>query len=353
MPAFRPTPAARRVFAALPLILACAGVGAPAAAQGLAPSAGITGVSNPASTVCARDGAGSTWCTVADRAGRFRITAAGNMSETATRRLPRSGILTVFNPNCERARAIVNRGGPRRGGGPWLDVRCRPEGCMRAPQGLLAYYPFDEVSADSGADHPNAAAPAALRLRGEIHDSGRVLGGLGLDRSGWAEGGAGKNVGEGDFSIAVWVRAPAGGWGSFGTLLDKRDRNPYYRGYHVVLGGEPLVQLADGRRAGGYHNYLSGISGSRLENGAWHFLVVTVERASRQGVRWYLDSEPAGVAGDATLHPGSLSNAEPLYVGRHSFSSGGFRGSLDELQIYNRVLAPEEVAELFGRHICR
>jgi hypothetical protein len=110
MAPFRPTPAARRELSALLLILTCAGVGDPAAAQGPALRAGITGVSNPASTVCARDNAGATWCTVANRAGRFRITRAGNAPGTATGRLPRSGMLTVFNADCERAGVIVDRG---------------------------------------------------------------------------------------------------------------------------------------------------------------------------------------------------------------------------------------------------
>jgi hypothetical protein len=85
-------------------------------------------------------------------------------------------------------------------------------------------------------------------------------------------------------------------WSAFGTLLDKRDWRPI-RGYHTVLyGNGALVQLADGGRFGGWYNYDSGIDGACLRNGAWHFLVVTVERASPQGVRWYLDSDPLRVS---------------------------------------------------------
>jgi hypothetical protein len=351
MPSFHPTPAARYGLAALLLILASAGVRDPATGQGPGRRAGITGVSNPASTVCARDSAGASWCTVADSTGMFRITRVGVAPGTAKGRPPRSGTLTVFNPDCKRAGIAVDPEGVRRSGGPWLNVSCQPAGCLRAPQGLLAYYAFDGESQDSAADQPNAAAPAALRLRGAARDVGRVRGGLRLDGDGWAEGGEGKNVGVGDFSLAVWVRNTKDSWGSFGTLLDKRDWNPI-RGYHLVLnGGGPLVQLADAGRFGNYH---SGIGGNRLANGAWHFLVVTVERASPRGVRWYLDAEPAGVVADPTGHRGSLSSASRLLVGRHStHSSGSFRGSLDELQIYNRVLTPEEVAQLFARSICR
>jgi hypothetical protein len=263
-------------------------------------------------------------------------------------------VFTVYNPDCERAGVSVDRGGPLRNGGAWLDVRCRPEGCARAPQGLVAFYPFDEASGDSAADLANAADAAALRLHGVVRESGRVMGGVHLPWSTWAEGAPGKNLGTGDFSIALWARIAPGA--SFGlvSLLDKRDLSPI-RGYHLALsGGEPLVQLADAGIFDGWYNYHSQIPGTRVMDGAWHFLAVTVARASHEGIRWYLDGAPAGMVADPTDRPGSLSSASPLFVGRRSFSNDGWMdGSLDELQIYSRVLSPDEISVLLTRQICR
>jgi hypothetical protein len=314
------------------------------------PDAGIAGVSNANSTVCARDAAGTTWCARADAAGAFRITRAAVPPGTGTGDLPPQGQFAVYNVDCRGAGKPVDRSGPQRNGGAWLDVRCTPEGCVAPPSGLLAWYRFDEAGGDTVADFADAAAPSTLRTQGAAaRVSGRVLGGLELRGSGYAAGGADKNLGTGDFSIALWIRH--GVDGSLSTVLDKRDPGPI-RGYHILLYGyEPLIQLADGGAVGGWFNYHSGFES--IPDGKWHFLVVTVQRASSKGVRWYYDGVPAGNAGDPTGRQGSLDSASPLLVGRHSFHGSGMRGAVDELQIVNRVLTPDEISTLYTRHSCR
>lgn len=322
------------------------------APTGPPPDAGIAGVSDANSIVCARDAAGTSWCTQADAAGAFRITRADVPQGTGTGTIPVQGQLMVYNLGCRAVGKPVNRGGVQRNGGDWLNVRCRPKGCVAAPSGLLAWYRFDETAGDSVADYASAAAPSTLRVQGSAAwVPGRVLGGLRLNEgNAYASGGADKNVGTGDFSIALWIRH--GFDGSFSTVLDKRDSSPI-RGYHILLYGyEPLIQLADaGEVNGGWFNYHSGFEA--IPDGQWHFLVVTVQRASTTGVRWYYDGVPAGTAGDPTGRQGSLSSAAPLQVGQHSFGGRGMIGSVDELQIVNRVLTPAEIYTLYVRHSCR
>jgi hypothetical protein len=319
------------------------------------PDPGIAGVSNANSTVCARDGAGTTWCTRADATGAFWITRADAAPGTATGNLPRQGQFTVYNVDCLGVAKTVDRSGPQPNGGAWLDVRCTPDGCVAPPTGLLAWYRFDEIGGDTVADFGNAAPSAALGLHGQAaHVPGRVLGGLQLSyNDGYAQGSAATNLGTGDFSIAVWLRGdPAPGW-AFSTLLDKRDNDgSALRGYHMVVDDyEPLIQLADGGAYGGWYNYHAGFRVA--PDGEWHFLVVTVQRASDTGLRWYYDGVPAGDVADPTARQGSLSSTSPLLVGRHSFYGSGFSGAVDELQIVNRVLSPAEIATLYTRHSCR
>ncbi|MBV9772490.1 MAG: LamG domain-containing protein [Gemmatimonadetes bacterium] len=166
----------------------------------------------------------------------------------------------------------------------------------------------------------------------------------------YGEGGTDKNLGTGDFSIAFWVRIPSRDNYGEVVVLDKRVQNPY-RGYHLVIrDGSPLIQLADGGPWNGWYNYDSEIPAWAILDEEWHFLVVTVQRASRQGIRWYLDGIPAGLAKDPTDRQGSLSNEAPLLVGRHAFSISSSPGELDELQILNRVLSPNEVSTQFTRY---
>jgi len=343
-----------RTLAVAALLVHAACGDAPTAQTPPPPDAGVAGVSNPGSTVCARDAAGVTWCSVADAAGNFRITRAEAAPGTGTGTLPIAGVLTVYNPDCQGAGKAVDRGGAQRNGGDWLDVHCRPDGCAAALPGLLAWYPFDDAGADFTADQPNAAPASALALHGVTRESGRVLGGLRFSGSGWAEGAAGKNVGTGDFSIALWLRVNPNDAGAIISVLDKRVLSPY-RGYHLALYfGEPLLQLADGAPPGEWTNYHSAIDAGRVADGAWHFVVVTVERAPNPAVRWYLDGATAGFVGNPFGRPGSLDSDSPLVLGRRSFSSDGWMtGMLDELQIATRVLTPAEVSALYTRHTCR
>jgi hypothetical protein len=301
--------------------------------------------------VCAGNTAGTTWCVQANAAGAFRITRAEVPPGTGTGDLPAQGQFMVYNVDCRGAGKPVDRSGPQPNGGDWLDVRCTPDGCVAPPAGLLAWYRFDETAGDSVADYANAAAPSTLRVQGRAaRVPGRVLGALELqDKTAYAAGGADKNVGTGDFSIALWLRH--GFEGSFSTVLDKRDEKPY-RGYHILLyGSEPLIQLADGGGVGGWFNYYAGFQ--IKPDMQWHYLVVTVQRASSTGVRWYYDGVPTGVVRDPTGRQGSLDSASPLLVGRHSFGESGMVGAVDELQIVNRVLTPAEISTLYARHSCR
>ena len=317
------------------------------------PDAGVQGVSNANVTVCARNEAGTTWCTRTNAEGGFRITHADAAPGTGTGDLPASGIFTVYTVDCPAGGRTVDRGGAQRNGGTWLDVRCTPDGCMAAPAGLLAWYRFDETAGDSAADFANAAGASPLRLLGGRHAAGRVLGGLELDSDTYAQGTSDKNLGTGDFSIAFWMRLRPESASAFASVIDKRDEWPI-RGYHIaVSGGEPLIQLADAGEFNGWYNYHSEMGGA-FADGQWHHLAVTVQRASTTGLRWYLDGAPVGTVADPTGRQGSLNSAAPLLVGGHSFySGGGLDGTVDELQIVGRALAAAEISALHTRHACR
>lgn len=315
---------------------------------------GITGVTNPNAIVCARNAAGTAWCSQADGAGIFRIVNGSVAPGTGTGALPVGGVLALFTVDCRNRETPVDRDGAQRNGGAWLDVSCMPQGCVAPPSGLRAWYTFDEAGGDSAMDlaHPGSADVARLSEAG--HVSGRVLGGLALVSSaGHARAPASRNLGTDDFTIAMWVRLdPAAA--SWSTLLDKRDVSPI-RGYHIALsGGEPLIQLADASPLdGGYYNYHSGIFDG-LADGTWHHLAVTVRRSAVEGVRWYLDGRAAGVVHNPRDRQGSLDSSAPLFIGRHSYSEGtGPGGAVDELMIVGRVLTPEEIATVHARSLCR
>ncbi|HXO20328.1 MAG TPA: LamG domain-containing protein [Thermoanaerobaculia bacterium] len=155
----------------------------------------------------------------------------------------------------------------------------------------------------------------------------------------------------GNFSIDAWIRVdPLGS--TVMTILDKRTGSPpAIKGYHlfVLLGTEDCVglQLADGAGSGLSNYHSPGMP--TLTDGNWHHIAVTVRRTEQAGIRWYHDGVLIGVS-DPTDRLGSLESNSPLRIGTRTADptlTGWFKGDLDELEIFNRVLTPEEVATIF------
>jgi hypothetical protein len=150
---------------------------------------------------------------------------------------------------------------------------------------------------------------------------------------------------QGNFSIAVWIRASTS---QFGTIVDKRTLGtlPNVHGYLLMQWGNGLLlQLADGAGSSGYYNYtVSPPPGINLTDGNWHFVGVSVTRASTTGLAFYIDNWQSPFQ-NPTGRMGSLVNNSPLRIGASTGSSptNFFSGYMDELQMWNRALTGPEM----------
>jgi hypothetical protein len=83
-------------------------------------------------------------------------------------------------------------------------------------------------------------------------------------------------------------------------------------------------------------------------DGRWHFVAVTVNRSSPTGITFYLDKLPPEYASpipySGTVTPPSTI---PLRVGG-SATGGFFKGCIDEVELFNRELAPAEITALYN-----
>jgi len=158
-----------------------------------------------------------------------------------------------------------------------------------------------------------------------------------------------------DFSIDTWIQI-AGNPTAPEVILDKRGGTPL-RGYELAYLSTPStsigqlgLELADGS---GVTDYIS--PNVSLEGGDWHHIAVVVQRAPTTGtITWYVDGQclgsPTCTTSNPSASPGSLVTTTPLRIGAAFASTGwtGFLdGALDELEIYNRVLTPQEVHDLY------
>ncbi|WP_010245160.1 LamG-like jellyroll fold domain-containing protein [Acetivibrio cellulolyticus] len=155
------------------------------------------------------------------------------------------------------------------------------------------------------------------------------------------------NLGAGDFSISCWFKTT--NTANINTILDKRiNVGSGWQGYHLcVYGGtDILLQMADDVR--GWCNY-RGPSGTKLNDGNWHFATVTVDRDNTQGVKFYIDGQ-LKYSDNATYRTGSLDTSANLLIGKHiDDPANNFIGAIDGVKIYKKSLTAAEVQKVYGK----
>ncbi|HET9765987.1 MAG TPA: LamG-like jellyroll fold domain-containing protein [Thermoanaerobaculia bacterium] len=245
--------------------------------------------------------------------------------------------------------------------------------CVAPPNTtMVAWYPFDETSgtvADNLAtqndgfygDQPTPVAGlvnGALRFDGindYVFSPSSIVTNFGPRTTPTPSGLWSAQVG--NFSIDVWVRIPLSVSPSqLMVILDKRLGNvPAIKGYSLFVQNNRIgLQLADAAAPPGFDNYLSSplLNGGALYDDNWHHLAVTVNRINNQGmgIRFYHNGVLLSAANPSNRQ-GSLANASPMAIGTRSASpalTGWYEGTLDELEVFNRVLLAGEVAGIYA-----
>lgn len=148
----------------------------------------------------------------------------------------------------------------------------------------------------------------------------------------------------GDFSIEAWVNIPVRP-SLPEAIVDKRGPGPV--GYSFYINANRIgLQIADPYI---YVNLDS--KGVSWTLGEWHHVAVTVKRGGPQLngiIHYYFDGNSAGTAVPLPLY--SLANDGPLRIGANGPDNPGgfFKGDIDEVAIYNRVLTAAEVEGIYN-----
>ncbi len=218
----------------------------------------------------------------------------------------------------------------------------------------VAWYAFDGSGAvlqDKIAGNHGSTTGNVTRITGVAGNGLSLRGGQGnLPHS------QGVAFGGGDFSISLWIKTTdrngvknivdkrifnrAGGGNNAGAII----------GYQFFLNNGHLgMQLADGNGSRlscnpsdatpSCSNYFS--SKSYVADGKWHFVAVTVDRNSSQGLRLFVDGRNTD-AFSPTGRQGSLANGEPIKL------AGDYSVDMDDLRFFNRVLSFNEIGSLAG-----
>jgi len=144
------------------------------------------------------------------------------------------------------------------------------------------------------------------------------------------------------FSCGAWVKVPRGDMS--GAIVARMDEGAGHRGWDLWLDrGRPATHIVSTWP----EDAVKVIGKKPLEAGKWHYLTISYDGAgSAAGVKIYLDGAPqeAEVAADSLKN--SIRTAVPFKLAQRSTGARLNDIALQDLRVYRRVLAPEEIASL-------
>lgn len=212
---------------------------------------------------------------------------------------------------------------------------CAQTNCVRPPDGLVAWYPFNLPLYDAvGTSHPVAGNGTNV-----VYTLGKP--GFALQFNGTSDyficpTSAPLDFGTGDFSIDFWIKIDNSSTGVM-TVVDKSDT----KGFTLnINNGIPELIMVDGS---------VGIfsAGVNIADNAWHFVAVSVSRNNPWGGHWYIDGTLSGVF-NPTVQDHTISSTSAMYIGRRILSTPQWlKGELDELELFNTTLDYSKVQELY------
>lgn len=219
--------------------------------------------------------------------------------------------------------------------------------CVRPPSNMVLWLPFDEAVGPI-ANNIVAGAPNGVHAGGPVPFLGQqVLNSLAFDGVNdlvRVPHYAAIGLGASDMSIDAWVlRRDTGGRRAIVSKV-RQTAAGGLRGYEFYL-DNGVLKLD-----------LAGVAFATFNSATlvpadnqWHHVAVTVRRPGAGQVRFYVDG--LGVASLPGPVPALTGNSSPLYVGTSGLGGGGaianWRGAIDEVEIFNRVLLATEVNGLF------
>ncbi|HBG04780.1 MAG: hypothetical protein A2075_01105 [Geobacteraceae bacterium GWC2_58_44] len=196
--------------------------------------------------------------------------------------------------------------------------------------GLVAYYPFDGNAKESSGQYVDGL------LRGNATFKQGVLGqALYLDGAGdYVDIGNGLNL-EGNYSVSCWVKSEDLSR-KYPAILAKYATNRYGPYDFDLHYNKVSLWISDGH--GGYS---STDSNKSLLLDAWTSIVYTVQYNK---LSIYID----GILDKTATIPVVTRNGDRVTIGRQAlmfspYSDLEYRGYIDELRVYNRVLSAEDI----------
>ena len=140
------------------------------------------------------------------------------------------------------------------------------------------------------------------------------------------------------FSMAAWIKVPAGAGGAVFSDMDVAAK---YRGWDLWLqdGSVGTHIISDWPK-----NAMKVVSKEKLKPDTWQHVAVTYDgKGEAGGISIYIDGKKAENVVEQPKVTGSTKSKAPFRIGARS-TNAFFKGSVDGIRIYQRALTMEEVA---------
>jgi hypothetical protein len=151
------------------------------------------------------------------------------------------------------------------------------------------------------------------------------------------------------FTWSCWVKTTATIIGE-NTIMSQSDVN--YRGTFLSMNGGPVACLFID--SWGVGDYLWRGGTTVVSDGTWHHVVVTYDGGETvSSIDIYVDGELDGVGTNIdTLGGASVATTGTFKIGTNTHNVSVvefFDGDIDDARVYNRVLSPTEVAQIYNK----
>ncbi len=290
-------------------------------------SAGVGGFDAPANVI------------TLERVVVHSVTRAVSMDRTSTLRATRS---TFVNPGGSNPLIQVTGSADPAIAATWLSRAAVPAAVnaghrlLAAPvvdtnSGILAWLPFDEGSGSATAnaawDGTISGATWTSNSAPTTYDNDAALVFDGVDDSARSRG-TGPNLNGASFSVAFWARRDSAGTADMAVAQGTGSNN---NGLHIGFRNSNVFTCAF------FGNDLDTVA--TYTDDDWHHWACTYHAGSNQR-SIYRDGVQVAQATASTDYVGS----GPILIGYRFGDTGYFHGALDDVRIYDRVLAPAELA---------
>jgi hypothetical protein len=211
-----------------------------------------------------------------------------------------------------------------------------PSGGAFPSTGCTAYYKLEDLTDSSGGGLTLTNTGGTTFTAGKVNNAA-LFTGNNFENLNHADNAA-YQPGTGNWSYACWVKYTAAyaGFFSYGDTTS-------HAGYRLgdTAGTAIRARVSDGTNAA------EAVNVAAFNDGNWHFIVVTMNRAGN--LTLYIDND-AGNTASMTTVTGSLNesgSSQGLSIGRNENGSW-FAGSVDEVGTWNRVLTGTEITALWN-----